>query len=171
LEENLAQLNRWALRAPSADPYQEAVAAGGSLQARFQSAGIEFRGVLVASGTAGARVFLPATELRRIVHDLLFNSIEACEHSAEPTLGVRIAYGEQKVILHVEDNGKGVSPHDQQRIFEGYSTKEPPGGTGLSHARRIVEAYSGRILVRQSMPWTRTVFEIELYRATSSSKV
>jgi signal transduction histidine kinase len=123
--------------------------------------------VSVASGTVGSRVFLPATELRRVVHDLLLNSIEACEHSAEPSVGIRIAYGEQKVIVQVEDNGKGIPSQDQPRILEGHSTKLPPGGTGLSHARQVLEAHSGRVCVRESTPWERTILEVELYRATA----
>jgi C4-dicarboxylate-specific signal transduction histidine kinase len=98
---------------------------------------------------------------------MLVNAMEACEGSAEPSVSVRIIFGERKIVVAIEDNGRGLRSEDFERVFHGHSTKVPAGGLGLSAARRAIEAHSGRIQVRESAPWERTVFELELHRSTA----
>ncbi len=165
-EESLRRLNRSALRAPSADPYRKATDAAASLRERFEAAGVALHEIQVR-GQVGGRAFMTASSLRRTLRDMLVNAIEACEGSANPSVSVRIIFGERKILIAIEDNGRGLRSEDFDRVFHGHSTKAPAGGLGLSAARRAIEAYSGRIYVRESTPWERTVFEIELHRSTA----
>jgi hypothetical protein len=165
-EESLRRLNRCALRAPSADPYQEAIEAAASLRERFLAAGVILQEIHV-TGQVGGRAFITAGSLRRTLRDMLVNAMEACEGSAEPSVSVRIIFGERKIVVAIEDNGRGLRSEDFERVFHGHSTKVPAGGLGLSAARRAIEAHSGRIQVRESAPWERTVFELELHRSTA----
>ena len=129
-------------------------------------AGAVFRGI-EATGDPGARVFMDAAELRRCLHDMILNAVEASRDAAQPCIGIAIAGGDRRVAIHIADNGRGVAAQDREAIFHGQSTKTPPGGMGLSHARRAIEAYSGRVQVRESTPWERTAFEIDLCRVPS----
>jgi hypothetical protein len=150
----------------SADPYEEASTACACLQQRFAAAGVALDGIQVL-GRVGAHVFFEQGKLRRCLHDILVNAIEACEDCKDPVISIRIACGEKRVVIQIVDNGRGVPEEQMEAIFHGRSTKIPPGGTGLSHARRTVDSFSGKIFMRESTPWGRTVMELDLCRATS----
>ncbi len=49
-------------------------------------------------------------------------------------------------ILEVEDNGKGIPPEVQKRLFDPfYTTKAAGTGLGLSIAARIIEQHGGAL--------------------------
>jgi two-component system, OmpR family, sensor histidine kinase ChvG len=98
------------------------------------------------------------SRLAQVVTNLIDN---ACSFS-EPGDVVRVTLAsratstdgeapEQKVIITVEDDGPGISPHALERIFERFYTDRPGqgfgqnSGLGLSISRQIVEAHGGRI--------------------------
>jgi signal transduction histidine kinase len=166
LEARLQRVETAALRRVQADPLLEANAACDALRLLMKQRAVEFGGIEV-TGEPGARAFIEGAELRRVLHDLLLNAIEACQEVERPRVQVAIACGERRLLVRMTDNGRGVSPEDAEAIFHGKSTKTPPGGTGLAHARRIVESYSGKVLLRESTPWENTVFEVELCRVPS----
>jgi signal transduction histidine kinase len=100
-----------------------------------------------------------------VVENLVKNSMEA----ANPKTGViSISTAnnvmQKKVIITVEDNGKGIPFSEQKNIFSpGFTTKKRGWGLGLTLARRIVEEYhGGKISLRTSEPGIRTVFAVEL---------
>jgi len=56
------------------------------------------------------------------------------------------------VVLWVQDNGPGIAPEDQERIFEKYTRLAGKGmplglGVGLAFCRLAIEAHGGRIWV------------------------
>jgi len=98
-------------------------------------------------------IFADEAKMRQIFLNLISNA-----HKFTP------AKGKIKVTCHLEathllhcsvlDNGIGISPQDQQRIFEEFgqvktlSTKRKNGvGLGLSIAKRLVELHGGKIWV------------------------
>jgi len=53
---------------------------------------------------------------------------------------------DNQVVLEIIDNGKGMSPETQARMFDAfYSTKKGGSGLGLPTVRKIVEAHHGTI--------------------------
>ncbi|MBM4333714.1 MAG: HAMP domain-containing protein [Deltaproteobacteria bacterium] len=55
------------------------------------------------------------------------------------------------VQIEVEDTGPGITPEALGKIFDPFYSTKPPGegtGLGLAICLRIIEAYSGRILVK-----------------------
>jgi signal transduction histidine kinase len=166
LEERLRAVEANALSRIKADPVTEARAACEALQPLSKQAGVAFRAVEISAGL-GTRAFIDASELRGVLYDLVLNAVEACRDSAEPRVGLTIAAGERKISICVIDNGRGVLPEDREAIFHGRSTKTPPGGQGLAHARAVIESYSGKVILQRSAPWENTVFEVELCRVPS----
>jgi signal transduction histidine kinase len=72
------------------------------------------------------------------------------------------------VHLYVSDEGIGISPGDQERIFERFHrvdnrlTRQTPGtGLGLFLVKAVVEAHNGRVWV-ESTPGQGSVFWVEL---------
>ncbi len=111
-------------------------------------------------------------ELQQVLTNLVLNAIDAMAGSERQprTLRVTIEGGGEKATVVVEDNGKGVSPQDLERIFEPfYSTKLGSGGTGLglSVSHRIVERHGGRLIAASELG-AGSRFTLELPRSQES---
>ena len=73
-------------------------------------------------------------------------------------VGVRLAWSSQEVVLSVRDDGIGISPEDQGRIFDrfyristGLVHDVKGSGLGLAIVRHIVEAHGGRVSVESAL--------------------
>ena len=103
--------------------------------------------------------------LRWVIENLLKNSMEATSPKTGAII-LKTVYNQQqgRVIITVEDNGKGIPPSEQKKIFSpGFTTKKRGWGLGLTLARRIVEEYhGGKISLRLSEPGIKTEFMVEL---------
>jgi signal transduction histidine kinase len=103
--------------------------------------------------------------LRWVIENLVKNSMEAAD-SQTGLITVTTSFNAQlrKVLIAVEDNGRGIPFSEQKKIFSpGFTTKKRGWGLGLTLARRIVEEYhGGRINLKSSEPGVKTVFSVEL---------
>ena len=92
-----------------------------------------------------------AARLAQVFANLIHNAIKFSPAGTEVRVGVRRA--DRMLEGRVEDDGPGVSPTDQGRIFERFykadRTRTAGGGTGLglAIARHIVEGHGGAIRV------------------------
>lgn len=123
---------------------------------------------------SGERVSLVGdpTLLRQLVKNLIHNGIKYT-----PSGGTVTVFTERQkdwAVLKVSDNGVGVTPEDQEKIFQrfyrsGKARSDSGGGAGLglSIARSIVEAHQGRIEV-DSVPGSGSTFTVRLLLAESS---
>ena len=107
-----------------------------------------------------------AERLEQILLNLLVNA-----RDAQPGGGrmlVRTAgSGSGRVVLEVEDEGPGVPPEIQDRIFETFFTtksEDKGSGLGLSTVRLLVSEAGGDIALRSSSKGA--CFRIELPAAT-----
>jgi signal transduction histidine kinase len=99
--------------------------------------------------------------LSQVLLNLVGNALKFTEAGE-----VRVTAGleEDRFLVSVADTGPGISPADQQRIFETFqqvdsSLTRRKGGTGLglSIAKRIVEMHGGRLWVA-SIPGQGSTF-------------
>jgi len=98
-----------------------------------------------------------------VFENLIKNSLEA----VDPKTGkiyIETSCKEKKVIINFADNGRGIEPSYQKRIFApGFSTRLRGWGLGLTLAKRIVvEYHKGKICLAKSEPEVKTEFIIEL---------
>jgi signal transduction histidine kinase len=108
-------------------------------------------------------VNLNAELLEWAVENLLSNAVSALDkRPGVIEVTVQKRRETEAVEITVSDNGRGMTPAEQRRIFEpGYTTKRRGWGLGLALARRVVEEYhGGRIFVRESAPGQGTTMVI-----------
>ncbi len=99
------------------------------------------------------------------IENLIKNAIDASTESQKDFyVKVTSRYESGKILIDLEDNGRGIEKKNFKEIFSpGFSTKKRGWGLGLSLARRIVEEYhKGSIYVHTSEPGKGTTFRIEL---------
>lgn len=97
---------------------------------------------------------------RGVLLNLLTNARE--QVGEQGTITVRTRESNDCVEIRVEDNGGGVAPENEGRIFElFFSTKEHGTGLGLSIARRICQEHGGELLL-ENHPGRGAAFIVRL---------
>ncbi len=104
--------------------------------------------------------------LGQVFLNLLVNAAQAFpdDKIAQNEIVIAISSGGGKVVIEVQDNGKGMSPEQQARAFEPFFTTKAPGvgsGIGLSLSRSIVTDMGGEIGC-ESRRGSGTTFRVEL---------
>lgn len=89
-------------------------------------------------------------QVQRVVINLLLNAAEAMPHGGYIRVSTRST--PTAAILEIEDEGGGIPPSVEGRIFDPfYTTKADGTGLGLAITRRIVESHRGSISYRTSL--------------------
>lgn len=108
-------------------------------------------------------VEIDETQIRQALINLLVNARQVLDAGGLVVVRTRAGAGGE-VVVEVEDNGPGIEPDKQERIFEVfYSSRGGGTGLGLPIARQIVERHGGRIEV-DSVPGRGTTFRLRLVR-------
>ena len=122
----------------------------------------------------GGPILVQADEdlVHRIVWNLLLNAVQALKGHGkiEVTMDLapagelpRGAEFDQAVRLRVKDDGPGIDPELQERLFQPFVSGRPGGsGLGLAIVQRAVESHRGLVLV-DSAPGAGTTFTILLH--------
>ena len=98
------------------------------------------------------------TTLRQALTNLLDNAIRYTP--AHGHIKVRVGHSNKdgRCIVEVEDDGPGIAPEEQDRIFDRFyyakndsDPKAQGTGLGLAIARNAVEANRGRLVLRNAL--------------------
>lgn len=104
-------------------------------------------------------------QIKQIVLNALHNAIDALKPEGVLSIDIqeKTQDGEQGVVAHIQDNGKGISPEDLSKIFDPFFTsgKERGTGLGLAICRNIIDAHGGT-LNATSQVGIGTVFSVWL---------
>lgn len=100
-------------------------------------------------------------ELHRIISNLLNNSAEAFAAGGE--IEVSLIRQKERVILTVEDNGKGIPSELLAKVVERGGTfgKADGNGLGLSHAKKTIESWGGKLSLESEID-QGTIVRIDL---------
>ncbi|MBD2446418.1 response regulator [Nostoc sp. FACHB-152] len=85
--------------------------------------------------------------LNQVFMNVLANAVDAVEERPNPQIRICTEIlPEERVLIRIADNGKGICEEVKSRLFEPLFTTKPPGkgtGLGLSIARQIIEEKHG----------------------------
>lgn len=103
------------------------------------------------------------TQMNRLFTNLFANAVEACSGNGS---GCRIEVSEVRfdnmIRISIKDNGEGIAPEMQERIFiPNFTTKSSGTGLGLAMCMGIVEQAHGKIWF-ETEQGKGTVFHVEL---------
>jgi len=105
---------------------------------------------------------LDKTQLIRVVTNLVKNATHALETVENKKIEVTVSEKNNKVIIVIADNGKGIDDEDKYKIFEPkFTTKSSGMGLGLPMVKNIIETYNGTIKFTTELN-KGTVFKIKL---------
>jgi signal transduction histidine kinase/DNA-binding response OmpR family regulator len=105
--------------------------------------------VLVKVAEPDLTVRADSTRLRQVLLNLVGNAIKFTPDGGRIELAARLV--QDKVRVEVRDNGPGIPPEEQQRIFEAFyrlreSGKKTEGtGLGLAITHRLVDLHGGEL--------------------------
>lgn len=100
--------------------------------------------------------------LERVFLNLFMNAIHAVSGKGKVYLETRLLPSGDMVEIKITDDGPGISPEQQKRLFEPfYTTKENGTGLGLSICQSIIQQHKGTISV-ESTPGRGTTFIVGL---------
>jgi signal transduction histidine kinase len=118
---------------------------------RFQKLGVEVRREVDSEG----RMRGDAEKLRRVIINLVGNSLDALEGAGTPAPRLAVAVGENlagtEVWIRIRDNGPGIDPERLPKIFRPFYTSKSNGtGLGLAISKKVVDAHGGSIEAHSS---------------------
>jgi len=127
------------------------------LFANFSNVTIEFK-------TDTERCFVNADEnqMLRVFNNLIKNAVQAIPIGREGTIVIRLSSSLGNCQISITDNGTGILPEQQNRIFSpNFTTKSAGMGLGLAMVKNIIDVSGGRIWF-ESVPDNGTTFTVEL---------
>jgi two-component system NtrC family sensor kinase len=111
-------------------------------------------------------VYANFTELEQVTLNFVINAQQSLEAvmRTKGRIMIRLFDVGKKVRLEVQDDGPGVTPEDEPKLFQPFFTTKPVGkgtGLGLSVSYGIIESYGGQIGYRGN-EWGGATFFFEL---------
>jgi signal transduction histidine kinase len=99
-------------------------------------------------------VWADATELRRVLTNLLGNAIKFTPERGKIDVAIRLKQGQAHV--KVQDNGPGIPPEDVATLFERFAQgtrlhRVSGSGLGLFLSQQIAKAHGGQILIESEI--------------------
>ncbi len=113
-----------------------------------------------------------AEQLRRVFINLIGNALDAFAEAKTREPALELAIGENlggnEVWARVRDNGPGMDPDTQTRIFKPFFTSKANGtGLGLAITRKLVDAHGGEIAL-SSAPGQGSEFTLHFPKQAQS---
>jgi len=117
---------------------------------------------------SSARFYGDRQQIKQVLVNLIQNAAESMKAAGEVVLRAREEQAALKgamtrvAIIEVEDNGPGIRPEVQGRLFEPFfSTKKEGTGLGLPISARIIDGHGGTLNF-ETQPEHGTIFRIVL---------
>jgi two-component system, NtrC family, nitrogen regulation sensor histidine kinase NtrY len=92
-------------------------------------------------------------QLKRVLVNLFDNAIQAMSQKGRLWVTSKYDTKRKRAVVTVADEGPGIAPEDQERLFVPYFTRKKTGtGLGLAIVRRIITDHEGQIQAGNNQP-------------------
>jgi two-component system sensor histidine kinase KdpD len=160
LVDKLIELSR--LQAGAAEPHRDWCSVEEVIREAAESAGVSPDRLKLVLDRDLPLILADAGQLERAFANLLEN---AARYSGDQPISVRARVSGGRLLVRVVDRGPGISPADQERIFEPFfraGSRDAAGsGLGLAIVKGFVEANGGKVRV-ESLPGQGASFVVAL---------
>lgn len=110
----------------------------------------------------GLNVCADKEQIHRVIVNVLKNAVQSIPDDRKSEIAVRVNKAGQNVMIRIRDNGEGIPPEIQNRIFEpNFTTKTSGMGLGLAISRQIIESMGGIIDFRSLENGTEFFIQLE----------
>ena len=107
-------------------------------------------------------------QIIRVLNNLIRNAQQAMEQTEQPSLELALKTCDNLYCVTISDNGSGIPPEVQARIFQpNFTTKSSGMGLGLAMCKNIVEQAGGTIKF-DTVPHQGTTFTVSLPQIAAS---
>ncbi|HXF91256.1 MAG TPA: ATP-binding protein [Nitrospiraceae bacterium] len=101
-------------------------------------------------------------QIKRVFVNLFDNAVQAMNQKGRLWVSTRYDIKRRRAIVSVADEGVGIAPEDQDKLFVPYFSRKKTGtGLGLAIVRRIITDHEGQIQASHNQP-KGAVFTFEL---------
>lgn len=86
--------------------------------------------------------------LELVLSNLIGNALKFSSKSSKPCVRVTCSQEGHRTVIHVSDNGVGISAEDCERVFGMFERANPSfggSGVGLAIVKRLVDRHEGRV--------------------------
>lgn len=92
-------------------------------------------------------------QIEQILINLIKNAVEACVETNNPRIEVKVVPTHSwQYIIAIQDNGRGILPEVQDKIFVPFfTTKSSGSGIGLSLCKQVMNNHGGTITVQSTV--------------------
>lgn len=116
-------------------------------------------------------IFADFQKIRQVLYNLLSNAIKYSPEKG--TIEVSAEFNNNNFTIEVKDNGIGIAPEDQRKIFEkfvqlenAYTKKESSTGLGLTITKEFVEMHKGEVTINSAIG-KGTIFVVKIPMANN----
>lgn len=96
-------------------------------------------------------VYARKGQIIRVLVNLISNAIQALEDTKLGYIRILLKENNDSYVVSIEDNGPGVKPDDENKLFKpNFTTKSSGTGLGLAICRNIIEQSGGKIFYTKS---------------------
>jgi signal transduction histidine kinase len=131
---------------------------------------IDAGGITVAIGGGLPAIVSDRVALEQILSNLIENAVKYLQPGRPGRIAIEGRAGRDRVTVTVTDNGRGIAPRDQERVFELFrraGVQDQPGeGIGLAHVRALARRLGGDVTLSSTIG-EGTSFQIDLPKYTS----
>ena len=121
-------------------------------------------GLVITTDLPEANLLVRAdkNQLLRVLNNLVKNAMQAIPQDRHGRIRITLKKDGQVAVIAVQDNGSGIPPDMQEKVFmPNFTTKSSGTGLGLAICRNMVAQMQGRIYF-QTQPGEGTTFFVEV---------
>jgi nitrogen fixation/metabolism regulation signal transduction histidine kinase len=125
---------------------------------------------VAADSSSSYRVVADGDQIIRVFTNLIKNAIQAIPEERLGIINIRLKTDAGHVQISVSDNGEGISPEMQKKLFQpNFTTKTSGMGLGLAMVKNIISGING-IIWFETVEHEGTTFYIQLPLVESSQE-